>query len=183
MFWNTRNKFQIGFSLPKISELNRYIHFYFWRFILEHLISILYHRDSYIFQTLWSVKIYSGTSFFSLISQIYLKLQHYLSWKMSVWCNVFSQNFQMSLKPPSTSQEEDSSLDGYDPGQETTARSSPYHLSDGALSGHTEEHCTWDRQLEYILACCSFVNGIDTFLWFPKMAATYGGGITWLMDC
>lgn len=102
---------------------------------------------------------------------------------MSVWCNVFSQNFQMSLKPPSASHEEDSSLDGYDPGQETTARSSPYHLSDGALSGHTEEHCTWDRQLEYILACCSFVNGIDTFLWFPKMAATYGGGTTWLMNC
>lgn len=95
------------------------------------------------------------------------------------WYNVFfPQNFQMSLKPPSASHEEDSSLDGYDPGQEATAASSPYRLSDGALSGHTEEHCTWDRQLEYILACCSFVNGIDTFLWFPKTAASYGGGIS-----
>eukprot|EP00105_Crassostrea_gigas_P036551 XP_019920699.1 PREDICTED: sodium- and chloride-dependent glycine transporter 1 [Crassostrea gigas] len=88
-----------------------------------------------------------------------------------------TESKMMSLKPPSASHEEDSSLDGYDPGQEATARSSPYRLSDGALSGHTEEHCTWDRQLEYILACCSFVNGIDTFLWFPKTAASYGGGV------
>ena len=96
--------------------------------------------------------------------------------KLPSYASYFS-DFQMTLKPPAASNEEDSSLDGYDPGQENTARSSPYHLSDGALSGHTEEHCTWDRQLEYILACCSFVNGLDSLLWFPKMAALYNGGM------
>ncbi|XP_062602139.1 uncharacterized protein LOC134263777 isoform X2 [Saccostrea cucullata] len=74
-------------------------------------------------------------------------------------------------------EEEECSVDGYDPGLENTARSSPLHLSDTALSGHTEEHCSWDRQLEYILACCSFVNGVDSILWFPKMAASHGGGV------
>nr|XP_022325393.1 uncharacterized protein LOC111125661 isoform X3 [Crassostrea virginica] len=88
-----------------------------------------------------------------------------------------SETNKMTLKPPAASNEEGSSLDGYDTGQENTARSSPYHLSDGALSGHTEEHCTWDRQLEYILACCSFVNGLDSLLCFPKMAALYNGGV------
>ncbi|XP_061183619.1 uncharacterized protein LOC133191891 isoform X2 [Saccostrea echinata] len=85
---------------------------------------------------------------------------------------------QMTAEALEAQEEEECSVDdGYDPGLENTARSSPLHLSEGALSGHTEEHCSWDRQLEYILACCSFVNGVDSILWFPKMAALHGGGV------
>ncbi|XP_048776130.2 uncharacterized protein LOC125680508 isoform X2 [Ostrea edulis] len=83
---------------------------------------------------------------------------------------------QMTTESP-YAPEDNCSEDGYEAVLENTARSSPHHLSEGALSGQTEEHCTWDRQVEYILACCSFVNGVDSLLWFPRMAATYGGGV------
>lgn len=138
----------------------------------------MFHKNTYMSNIVICKALFSNFFCSNITDLLYILTKSLLK-NICAWYNVFFlQNFQMSLKPPSASHEEDSSLDGYDPGQEATAASSPYHLSDGALSGHTEEHCTWDRQIEYILACCSFVNGIDTFLWFPKTAASYGGGIS-----
>ena len=43
-------------------------------------------------------------------------------------------------------------------------------------SSHTDGHGAWDRQIEYILVCCGFVNSIGSYLEFPQLSAQHGGG-------
>ena len=43
-------------------------------------------------------------------------------------------------------------------------------------SARLDEHIGWDRKIEYILACCGFVSGFDSFVRFPYLSAKYGGG-------
>ncbi|KAJ8298298.1 hypothetical protein KUTeg_024829 [Tegillarca granosa] len=72
-------------------------------------------------------------------------------------------------------QEEDDGSDVLDVSIRETPKDGTDNHADTA-SSHFEDSYKWDRQVEYVLACCGFVSGIDNLFHFPYLASKYGGG-------
>ncbi|KAK3099300.1 hypothetical protein FSP39_002321 [Pinctada imbricata] len=72
-------------------------------------------------------------------------------------------------------------MDGSEASTVTMEMSRPSGPAFDTLSSHTDEHCSWDRQVEYILACCGFVTNIGCYLQFPQFSVQHGGGVFFMM--